>query len=591
MAEVFWTPRRRKCCMISLAVVTCVLIVLAFTINSILAPIIGRKIKNAIEQGSNGNYQVSFSQIKLNIFTGRAELRNLRLIPNSVRLGTATQIYSGSAKLLIITGAHPLAYLFHKRIEIDSIRLNDPMLCYTLSKAKEHALKNNQTLYQSISHSLASIKVGAIYLTQAQLTYIDQRSAQPTAFHLKDLTFNATGLLIDSATQKDTTRTLYCQDITTVIHNFSGFTDNGLYQYRLKAAYFSTRSGKVVLRGMEVKPLAPTPFFAKTKADRFSFKLDSLVLSQVNYRSFLSDHFLIVKKLSAYQGSLGIFSNPNRTLQRSDRVISFPNAIIRTLQTRFTVDTTDITGFTVSYSSFNTQPAKTGTVEFNDTKARFLNITNQQDKLMLNPLCTVQLSTLFMGQGKLDLSFAFNLADKVYGYSYRGSLGPMPLTAINPILMPLALLKIKAGHLTSLDFSMIGSQHRSNGTLRLLYHGLDFDLLNRDYHNKVVQTLLAKTLVIKHNNPDPGEVSPRFAKVVFIRPKNYAFFQTLWQTLLNGIKTCAGVGYSVKPEPDKPLSNQEQKAQAKALKKAIKAKKKADKQYQKALKQQAAKTK
>jgi hypothetical protein len=186
-------------------------------------------------------------------------------------------------------------------------------------------------------------------------------------------------------------------------------------------------------------------------------------------------------------------------------------------------------------------------------------------------------------------ALTFNLADKNYAYNYQGRLGGMPIAVINPVLMPLALGKIKTGQLKSMEFTIRGDQQKSSGTLHLLYNQLSFELLNNDYSVKVIKTVLAKTLVVKPDNPDQSSSQPRFAKIVFLRPKNYPFFKTLWETILSGLKPCAGMGYAVKPAAAEPLTKQQEKANKKALKATIKAKKKADKAYRKKLKDQAGK--
>jgi hypothetical protein len=314
-----------------------------------------------------------------------------------------------------------------------------------------------------------------------------------------------------------------------------------------------------------------------------------MVLDRLNYRTFLSDHFLHAKKLCALQGGISIYSNPNGKLKKTDRVITFPHYIIRELEPHFVIDTLDISRFDVNYTELNKTSAKAGTLSFKDTRARFLHISNEAGELEQFPQCSAQLTTLLMGQGKLDLHFIFNLADQNYAYHYQGQLGEMPLAAINPVLMPLALGKIKTGQLRSMEFTVSGDQRKSYGTLHLLYNQLSFDLLNNDYSVKVIKTVLARTLVIKPDNPDQDSSRPRFARIVFLRPKNYPFFKTLWETILSGLKPCAGMGYAVKPATAKPLTKQEEKANKKALKAAIKARKKADKAYRKKLKDQARK--
>ena len=587
VAGIFWTPRRRKSGIISLAVVTSVLVVLVFTINSLLAPIIAGKIKNGVVKGSDSLYRVSFSKFELNIFTGSVVMKDVRLIPDSTR--SAAQRYTGSVRELLITGAHPLRYWFSKKLEIGQITLIDPVISLKILKAPPRKPADQQTLYQKIAKDFKLIAVGDILLEHTRLDFFDYSATEPSVYHLKEWSINATGLLIDSATQKDTARTLFCDDITTGIRNFTGASGDGIYHYKIRSAQFSTRSEKLVLKGMVVQPMPASAFFASTKADRFSFDLDSMVIDHFNYRSFMLDHYLEVKKLSAYKGGIGIFANPNSVLKKNDRVVSFPNNIIRTIKTHFAVDTLDITGFDVSYTELNKLPAKTGTLLFKDTKARFLNITNQQTLLDKENSCRAQISSFFMGRGLLGLTFNFNLTDKVYAYSYSGHLGSMPLDVVNPLVMPLALVKLKSGSLKSLDFSIQGNQHTSTGTMHLLYNNLAIGVLDRNFNDKLVKTAAANTIIVKQDNPDSGSTNARFAKIVYIRPKNYPFFKTLWETLLSGIKPCAGIGYAVQTDNTaKPLDKKEQKAQAKALKITIKAKKKADKEYQKRLKKQAA---
>ena len=573
----------KKAVLIFLGVVVLTLLIAAFTINGILAPIMARKIKKTVSKGSDSLYRINFSKIEVNVFTGSAELDSIQFIADTARARFAGQVVSGTARQLLISGASPLAYLFHKKLEIGQIILLDANLSYTMNKTSKAPPSGNKTLYQKISSALKCIAVQNIKLEHAQLSLADYTGSKASVEHLKEFSLDATDLLIDSVTQKDTSRTLFCRDIVTSIHDFSGLSDDGLYVYRLRSAHFSTRSEKLVLRGMLLQPLPVNTFFAKSRADRFSFELDSMMLDRFNYRSFMSDHSLKVKKMSAFKGSIGVFGNPNGKLQKTDRVITFPNYIIRTLQTHFAIDTMDISAFAVSYRELNQQSGKTGVLDFKNTKARFLHISNEASLLQSQPECTAQLSSLFMGQGKLSLSFVFNLSDKAYAYQYQGHLAPMPLAAINPVVMPLALVRIKKGQLNALDFSITGDQKKSSGSLRLLYNDLDVDLLNSDYHNKMLKTLLVNTLVISHNNPDHPGGRARFAKVVYLRPRNYPFFKTLWETLFSGIKPCAGIGYAVKPDAAKPLTKQEQKAKAKALKASIKAKKKAEKEFRKKL--------
>ena len=98
--------------------------------------------------------------------------------------------------------------------------------------------------------------------------------------------------------------------------------------------------------------------------------------------------------------------------------------------------------------------------------------------------------------------------------------------------------------------------------------------------------LLCLIIVVKTSNPDAlGEIL-RSARMIFLRPKSYPFFKTLWAALLSGIKPCAGMGDTQKQAVPKPLTKKEKRAKDKAVKKALKEKKKADKAFRKKLKKQ-----
>ena len=306
MAERFWTSRRRKIGLISLAVAGLIISTLIFSINDILSPIIARKMRNVVTQSSDSLYQVSFRHVALNIFTGRLALSGIKLSPDPIRSRSATEVHSGSAKTLLITGLHPLAYLFHKRLEIGSVTLTHPNIVLTVLKAPKKQLPNQAPLYKRLLGNLRLIQANGILVSNARLKYIDHSKPKSSAYNLKELNLNASDLQIDSMAQRDSLRTFFCRDITAGIRGFTGFTDGGLYQYNLRAAHFSTRSEKLIVRGIVVKPLPAGSFFAKSKADRFRFDLDSLELNHFDYRRFISDHLLKVKRLKAFNGGISV---------------------------------------------------------------------------------------------------------------------------------------------------------------------------------------------------------------------------------------------------------------------------------------------
>ncbi|NCD68319.1 YjdF family protein [Mucilaginibacter agri] len=568
-------------------------------INTLLAPVLTRKIKSAVIKASNGLYQVNFSSLDLHVLQGKATFKNITLIPDTAVFerqrndkGKPSFLIKISAGHLSLSGAHLWAYLLHRKLEIGLIALDSPDVALNIypDRALAKPQKEAKTIYQQIKKSLRLIDVDLIAVDHIRLNYKDYSSSKTETIRLKDMSLRAYDLLIDSATQADTTRTLFCRNIHTDLHNIHGVSAGGLYQYNLRSITYNSQDACLKLAGIILKPLPVTSFFQKSRDDRFSLNLDSVILNHADLETFRLKQMLFVHKITCYNGEFEDFSNPHGLIKKSDRVVTFPNKALRKMSTILAVDTLDIRRFKVSYQEYNKDAGKTGWILFDNISGRFLNITNYKPFLVKNPYCKVITQSYFMGKGKLDLQFSFNLIDIACSFAYKGHLGPMEIPLVNPAVMPLALVEIKTGQVKSLDFNIQSNRRKSTGDVTLLYNNLNIALLNSGVHKKYelspIKSFVANNLLIKNDNPDNKDQPPRHARILFIRPASYSFFKSLWQTLLSGLKPCVGVGDTQQQAVSHPLAPKEQQALNKANKKALKQKKRADKEHQKQLRKQ-----
>ncbi|WP_439698590.1 hypothetical protein ACFGVS_10605 [Mucilaginibacter sp. AW1-7] len=590
--------RWRKTAAIGVAILVVILIAVVLFLNSFLSRTLSSKFKEVVLKGTDSLYRVNFSKLDLNVFNGSAVLHDITFTPDTAvyhRLQQAGDapghLMELKVKRLEASGAHPLDIWLHKKIEVALIDLNNPEIYVSKNEYKHQPKKpaDGRTLYQKISASFNLIHVGDIRLDGISFTYRDKSGPKPSVHVLKEVDMHATGLLIDSTTQADTTRTLYCRDIVARLNHYTGKSANGLYTYKINSMKLSTKTSRLDMAGVDVQPLALSEYLAKSRTDRFGLHLDAIILHHFNYRNYSRGQSLDVNRMVLSSGEFSIFSNPNGPLKTADRLVTFPNWAIRRLKMKLQIDTLDIKNLDVNYSEFKKDKShKTGTVKFNAVTGRFLNLTNKTALLQKQPLATVSLSTLFMGKGRLNLSFGFNLADAGYSYSYKGHMGAMELADVNTAVMPLGLVRFTSGRVTSLDFNIHGNQHLSTGKVTLLYNNLKVDVLKPDeqkgYATKGIKSLLANALILKSDNPDNGKTIPRVADVAFIRPKNFPYFKTIWLTLLGGLKGCAGIGKADEKAKNQPLTQNEQKEKAEALKKAQEKKDKEDQKFKEKLK-------
>jgi hypothetical protein len=575
-----------------------IIFLLALVVNRYWSPILANKIHDVVLTSSDSLYRIDFTDAELHVLEGKITLYNITLKPDTAVYNqkkkqhlAPNNLVELHVKRLILLHVHPLSLYFRHKLNIGRIILNEPEvnISYQLNHTKDTVLKDHRTAWQKISKSLRSIHVGQILLNDVKFKYHDYSGNKVAISELKEMNLTANDLLIDSVTQTDRSRLLYCKDVITELNNYTGKTSSGLYTYKIKYLKLSTLKSQLNVEGLQLSPAKTDVFFTKSNSDRFGINIDSLQLNNFDFLSYHKYRRLTASNLLLNRGSIRVFNNPNKTKASTiDKVKTFPNVMIHQIGTDLNIDTLRIRHINVEYSEFNHKSNKTGTITFNNTSGHFYNLTTNKATLAKNNITTVNLTTYFMNRGKLDVQFAFNLTDKDAAFTYKGTLGPMNLQAINPAVMPLAMVKATGGTIKELNFDIQANANVFKGHVGFLYNDLKVNIFQADTANdrlkkRSMLSMFANLFVIKHDNPDKAGETPRSADVIYLRPKDSPFFKTMWKTLLEGIKPCVGVDAKKQQETKARIEeHQKNKREHKARKEARK-KRKAEKKRQKEL--------
>jgi len=600
MAINLFKNKKQKIGLTVLLVFIGLVLILAFFVNQYWSPILAKKVKSVVYTSSEGLYTIDFSDAKLHILRGELDIYNITLKPDTavynqrLKAGLApNNLVELHVKRLIISHMHPFMLYFQHKLEIGRIVLSQPELnvSYQQNHLKDTVVKDHRSLYQKISGSLKSIHIGDIILDDVKLKYQDYSGHKLAISELKEMNLSATDLLIDSASQTDKSRMLYCRDIVAELNNYTGQSKNGLYKYKIKSLRLSTKTSRLDIQGLDLKPVRPDVFFKNSEKDRFDVHLDTLRIDHFDYLSYHKYRLINASHMSLYSGSLNLFSNPKFILQKTDRERTYPNFGLKEIRADLNIDTIDVKHINVSYTEYNHKSDQTGTIVFNNSSGRILNVTTNKEALARNNTCTVNLTSYFMNRGKMDVQFTFNLTDESLLFTYKGSIGPMDLTVLNPAVMTLGLIKVNSGKLTRFDFDIQADNSVSKGKVALLYNDLKVTVLKADTINDklkhmTIASLFANVMVLKHNNPDnPGEI-PRSFYVNYERPKDYPFFKNIWHTLLTGIKPCIGLDEKMQQDVKNKIANMAIKKQERLIKKEQRKQRRAERKAKRELKKQ-----
>lgn len=560
MALKFLKHKWHKTTLIGTSVFVVLLLIAAFIVNSYWSPVLSSKVKNAVIKATDSLYSVDFSEAELHVLEGRVLFYNVTLkidTPVYTRLkarGLApNNLFSVHVKRLILSHIHPFKLYFNHVIDIERISLTSPdvQLSYQLNHTKDTVNKDHRTIWQKISKSIKYIHVGDILLNDIKFKYKNYSGNKLAVSELKEMNLQASDLLIDSATETDRSRLMYCKNIIADLNDYKGTTADGLYKFNIKQLKLSTQISQLMVHGATFEPVNSHTFLQKTIKDRFAFTIDSLWLNNFDYLNYHKYRIINASSLVVKSCDFSLFNNPNKPKFFKDKIKSFPNVAIYQVDARFKIDTIRLKQVNVTYSEHNKKSNMDGSIYFNNASGTILNVTNNKAALQKNNLMRIKLNSYFMNRGNLSTAFVLNLTDPNAAYSYTAHMGPMDLSAVNPALMPFAQVKITNGTLKSLDFKFDADRHYSKGTVTVLYNNLKVKLLKPDtvhstLQGNMVASLFANIFILKHDNPDAPGLIPRSYHINMKRQADFSFFKAIWQSLLQGLKP--SVGYDKKTQ-------------------------------------------
>ncbi|GAA4903749.1 hypothetical protein [Mucilaginibacter defluvii] len=582
MASKFLKHKWQRVTVYTLLTAALLIIAGALVLNHYLKPMLQDKLRSSIRESSDSLYIVDFKEAGISLLKGKITIDSATLkVDTGVykakkKADTApNNLYSLKVKQITLTGVKALKFYFSKKIDVGRIILIEPEIdmSYEANNTEDKPSTDKRTIWQRISKSLKSIHVGEIVLDNLKFRHIDYAHKRPLLTEINEVNLHAADLLIDSATQGDTSRFFYCKDVTTEIKNYSGKTPDALYLYDINSIKLSTRSKQLCIQGIKLKPFNNLLFFNKTRSDRFTVSLDSVQLNRFDFMTFYKYRSFSAEGIKISNGTISIYKAPNKIgMPAKENFKSFPHVALRNLDFGLRVDTVTLKKVNLIYTEYNKKSGQTGSLTFSKTSGRLFNITNNKRALQKNNLCNISLTSYFMNRGRLDVKFTLNLTDKDAAFSYRGSLGPMDLSRINRGVAPISMVKVTSGNLKQFDFNIEANRYRARGKVTMLYNDLKIGILKRDEDDgklkkKGLMSILANHLVIERNNPDEPGKAPRSANVNFIRPVNYAFFKLVWKTLFAGIKECAGVSDMDEKKANSKISEKDLEKQKKAKEK------------------------
>ena len=521
-------------------------------------PLLYDKIREVVIRSTDSLYRLDYDELDFNLLTGNAAIRNFRLTPDSAVYARQQELelapdnrYDIRIANLEIKGFHPRQILTDQQLRIDDIIVDTPAIHvineYHVYNDTATVEKDKRTLYQRISGVLNAVGVGNVALNSMNFRFTKIRDSSMVETTLQRVDVAARDILIDSVSQFDTTRFYHTRAIDVDIPGFRWETADSLYFVSFDRLQVATGQKRVVLTGLQYAPSVSRAEFYKRKqeaAEMATIGFPVIRLEDVDLHRYARSQKIYAGSLHIDSGVVDLLKDLRYRRVTENKIGKSPHQQLLKMRQPIKIDSVLLHDVAVRYREVSAKYGKEGEISFDRTSGALYNVTNDTLALIQNRSLTAHFTSYLMDAGKIDVAFDFDMLDDRGAYTYKGTLGAMDGRLFNRIITPLLNAEVGNANIRGVSFAMQADDYRTTGSMRFDYRDVQLNLLpppGTDAKTAMrIASFLAKSFVINDSNPDANGVY-HTGRINYRRPESYSFFKTMWKSMLEGIKQCAGI--------------------------------------------------
>src|SRR5690606_26928923 len=408
--------------------------------------------------------------------------------------------------------------------------------------------KQSKTLYDNIKDVFSSINVRDINIDNVRFKFSKIEEGKSSDILLDSIGIKVHDILVDQASIHDTTRLFYTKMVEVEVPKFEYELSNGIYKAKFDHLIMNTRDQNVLLTKVEYAPKMSKAAYFKARNENITMavmKFDTLRFEKLDFKELIDNQQTISQHVQIKNGSVSLYNDKRYPKKSISKIGKSPQQQLMKVKQLIRIDTVFVDNVDVLYGEHSAKYNKEGIITFNHAKGTLTNVINDSTLLAKDKFMRADLQARIMNAGLLKIQFGFDMLSKDGFHTYKGSLGRMQAPAFNKILTPLLNAEIASGNIRSISFNFQANDYRNWGDFRFDYDHLKLNLMNAidpgmSKTKKGVLSFVVNNILINDSNPDANE-KYHIGKVNYKRVPEHTFFKTLWQSLLDGIKQCAGI--------------------------------------------------
>jgi hypothetical protein len=492
--------------------------------NVVVEPWIGQKIEASVNENS-GDYQLEIEKVDISIFRSGIELKNITLLSKPENEGQPG--LTGEIESVKFKGIRLLKAAFKKDIDIREVDIFNSRFTGTFDLPE----KNGPAPLSPLN-----IRIENLFFDKLVVDLKDKSTAQ--TYFLKDGVLKIYDIQVE---KKDTLSPGIFGQFDFGALEFKTVTDDSLCTFSAVGINNSATSNTLTVNSFAIQPnYSEYEFTARHQyeTDRIEGTFSQVIFHDFSAADFVKSGNMTSSFIEIGEVKLNVFRDKREEFRHVEKP-TFQDVIYNYSGT-LNIDSIGILGGNIVYSEHAEKAIEKGSVGFSELNATIYKITNDTIYKTEKAYLELHANALLMSKGKVDILLKARIFDNQNTFAVNGSLSEMEASGLNPILEKNAFMSVTSGRINSMDFSMSANNTKATGNLKLLYQGLDFDVVNKqtgetDAIVEQVKSLIAN-IVVMESNPMPGD-GVRLGIIEYERDPEKFLFNYVIKSLLTGMKT------------------------------------------------------
>ena len=283
----------------------------------------------------------------------------------------------------------------------------------------------------------------------------------------------------------------------------------------------------------------------KTKpfqATYIKLKTGNILISDVDYDHLVNDTAFVAKKVNLTGGNFDLYSDKRLPFNPVEKPML--TQLLQKIKLKIAIDSLLFRNTQMLYEEMNERTPFLSKVTFKEMRGNVAGVRNfnysPSDSLRFTVAARI------MDSARVKVKYAQSYTDSLSAFILQLNIRPFNLPDLNPMLVPLLSARVNSGYLDTLSMIAVGRKYIALGKMKMYYHGLDFQYLDKgNVIKKTFKTKLVSFLgnLLTHKNNSSGT-----GKIYTERNPEKGFANYWIRILLSGTLTNTGIRSNKKQE-------------------------------------------